>query len=147
MAEIDRAFSYDEKGQPVMVLYRNRPPVTTFRLAGAPKVEGYVIDLADAWMYSSESYPTLVRVFYGYDSVGNPMIGEEIMNFDRAMYAKCSELCHQFDLGLITSRKMADIASMIEDGIEELLRMPPKGERPEQLGHSEMTKLTVEQRK
>jgi len=125
MAELERAYSYDEKGQPVMVIYKKRPPVKTFRLK-IPKVEAYIIPLDDAFMFSHDHYPALVRVFYGYDQAGNAMHGEKVLTYDQAMFAKCEELCHQFDLGLITSRKMADIASMIEDGIDELVKMPPQ---------------------
>ena len=125
MAELERAYSYDENGQPVMVIYKKRPPVKTFRLK-MPKVEAYIIPLDDVWMFSRDHYPALVRVFYGFDQQGNPIHGEKVLTYEQAMYAKCDELCQQFDLGLVTSRKMADIASMIEDGIDELVRMKPQ---------------------
>lgn len=130
MSELDRAYTYDNEGQPVMVIYKSKAPVTTFRLE-IPKVEGYVIPLDDAWMFSRDHYPALVPVFYGYDKQGNAMTGDKVLTYDQAMFAKCEELCHRFDLGLITSRKMAEIASLIEDGIDELVKMPPQGERPD----------------
>ena len=125
MSELERAFSYDDDGRPVMVIYKRQSPVTTFRLK-TPKVEGYLIPLDDAWMFARDKYPALVRVFYGFDQQGNPIHGEKVLTYEQAMYAKCDELCQQFDLGLVTSRKMADIASMIEDGIDDLVRMKPQ---------------------
>lgn len=124
MSELAITYSYDDNRQPVIVIYKKQPSVKTFRLK-TPKVEGYVIPLDDAWMFARDKFPALVRVFYGYKN-GVPIHGEKILTYDQAMFAKCEELCHQFDLGLITSRKMADIASMIEDGIDELVKMEPQ---------------------
>lgn len=125
MGDLTRSFSYDQNGSPVMVIYKKMHPKTTFSLS-KKKVEGYVIDINDIWMYSRGHYPANVRCFYGFDAKGQPMVGEEFLTYDQAMFKKCEELCHQFDLGLITSKKMAEIASMIEDGIDELLQLPPQ---------------------
>lgn len=133
MSELEKAYSYDDDGQPVMVIYKKQSPVTTFRLK-VPKVEGYIIPLDDAWMFARDKYPALVRVFYGYNQRGNAMHGEKVLTYEQAMYAKCEELCHQFNLGLITSRRMADIASLIEDGIDELIKMPPQKTEAVSLG-------------
>jgi len=115
------------------VIYKKRPPVKTFRLK-TPKVEAYIIPLDDIWMFRRDHYPALVRVFYGFDQQGKAIHGEKVLTYEQAMYAKCEELCHQFDLGLITSRRMASIASMIEDGIDELLKMSPQKTKPVSLG-------------
>jgi len=133
MSELERAFSYNENDQPVMVIYKRQPPVTTFRLK-TPKVEAYIIPLDDVWMFSRDHYPALVRVFYGFDQIGRAIHGEKVLTYEQAMYAKCEELCYQFDLGLITSRKMAEIASLIENGIDELVKMPPQKTEPVVLG-------------
>lgn len=142
MGDLTRAFSYDQFNNPVMVIFKKQiKPSTAFSL-DKKKVEGYLIDLNDIWMYSRDHYPATVRVFYGYDAKGVPQTGFENLTYDQAMFAKCEELCHQFDLGVITSRKMAEIASMIEEGIDELVAMPPQRE-PEKHVIGE-AKITVE---
>lgn len=128
MSDLDRSFSHDENGNPVMVIFKKMHAKTTFSL-DKKKVEGYVIDLNDAYMFSRDHYPAPCRVFYGFDAKGQPMTGMKILTYDQAMFAKCEEFCHQFDLGVITSKKMADIASLIEDGIDELIGMEPKQAR------------------
>lgn len=134
MSDLTTAFSYDVEGEPVMLIYKKQPVITTFRLE-KPAIEAYVIPLSDAYMFSSEHYPMVVRVFYGIDAFGRPVHGEKVLNFDEAMMAKCNELCLQFDLGLVTTQKMGEIAGLIEDGLEELLKMPPQDEkdRPEDI--------------
>ena len=47
-------------------------------------------------------------------------------NFDRNMYWLCSAIMDRFGLGIVTSQKMAEIATVIEDGIDDLLKAPPK---------------------
>lgn len=140
MSKLLRTYSYDDEGSPVMVIYKKTPRVTTFRLK-IPTVEAYIIPLSDAWMYSRACYPALVRVFYGFGSAGEPLHGEEVLSFEQAMYARCNELCIQFDLGLITAQRMAQIASMIEDGISDLLAMPPQGNRPGSNKYTENVKV------
>jgi hypothetical protein len=130
MSDIKRALTYDTEGSPVMLIYKKPSPVPTFRLI-QPTIEAYAIPLDDAWMFSRDHYNprALVKVFYGFDVAGQPIHGEANLTYDEAMFAKCNELCHQFDLGLITSRKMAEIASLIEDGIDDLVKMPPQAEK------------------
>lgn len=128
MSELKRAFSWDAEGKPVMVIYKEQTQRTTYH-AKRREIEGYVIDLNDAHLFSRDHYPTIVKCFYGFNSAGVPIVADQQLTYDEAMFAKCSELCHQFDLGLVTSRKMADIASLIEEGIDELVKMPPHAER------------------
>ena len=130
MSDLERAFTYDTEGSPVMLIYKKPSPVPTFRLE-KPTIEAYAIPLDDAWMFSRDHYNprALVKVFYGLDTLGRPAHGEANLTYDEAMFAKCEELCHQFDLGLITVRKMAEIASIIEDGIDDLVKMPPQAEK------------------
>ena len=125
MSQLERAFSHDENGNPVMVIYKRKPVSKTFRLE-RQQVEGYIVDLNDAFMFSRDHYPAKVPCFFGFDSYGRPVVRNLTLTYDQAMFKKCAEFCHQFELGLITSKKMADIASMIEDGISELLSMPPQ---------------------
>lgn len=125
MSQLEKAFSWDENGNPVLVIYKLAPVTKTFSL-NRQKVEGYVIDLNDIWMFSRDHYPAEVPCFFGFDAVGLPMTGYKTLTYDQAMFAKCEELCHQFELGVITSSKMADIASMIEEGIDELVSIRPK---------------------
>lgn len=133
MSDLNRAFSYDQNGTPAMVIYKNTPRAKTFRLK-INKVEGYVIPLNDAYLFSRDHYPMLCPVFYGYDSSGNALTDEKVLTYDQAMYAKCEELCIQFDLGLVTSQKMAAIATLIEDGITELIGMPPQKTETKSIG-------------
>lgn len=131
MSDLERAFTYDAEGSPVMLIYKEPSQAPSFRIEKRPTIEAYAIPLDDAWMFSRDHYNprALVKVFYGYNIVGQPMHGEANLTYDEAMFAKCEELCHQFDLGLITSRKMAEIASLIEDGIDNLVKMPPQAEK------------------
>ena len=130
MSDLERALTYDTEGSPVMLIYKKPSPVPAFRLE-KPTIEAYAIPLDDAWMFSRDHYNprALVRVFHGFDVAGQPIDGEANLTYHEAMFAKCNELCHQFDLGLITSRKMAEIASLIEDGIDDLVKMPPQAEK------------------
>ena len=50
-------------------------------------------------------------------------------DFDKFMWLYCSLLVESFGLGIITTQKMAAIATVIEDGIEELLKTPPRSEQ------------------
>lgn len=125
MSQLEKAFSYDTNGNPVMVIYKAQHVTKTFSLE-RKKVEGYVIDINDIWMFSRDHYPAPVKCFLGYDAKGTPITDYRKLTYDEAMMAKCAELCHQFNLGLVTSRKMADIASMIEEGIDQLVSMPPQ---------------------
>ena len=130
MSDLERALTYDTDGNPVMLIYKKPSPAPAFRLE-KPTIEAYGIPLDDAWMFSRDHYNprTLVRVFHGFNIFGKPIHGEANLTYDEAMFAKCNELCHQFDLGLITSKKMAEIASLIEDGIDDLVKMPPQAEK------------------
>lgn len=128
MTELARDFTWDKEGSPVMVIYKKQIVKKTFSLE-KKQVPGYIIDLNDAVLFSRDHYPQVVPCFFGYDDQGRPMTGRKKTTYDEAMFAKCSELCHLFDLGLITSHKMANIATLIEDGIDELISMPPKAEQ------------------
>lgn len=59
-------------------------------------------------------------------------------NFDQFMWWACENICQQFNLGLITSQKMGEIASVIEEGITDLLAAKPMP-RPVDLAVQQMT--------
>lgn len=130
MSDLSRSFSHNQDGQPVMLIYKKLKPTDSIKIAGQRKeISAYVIELADAFIFSRDHFPMLVPVPGGFDELGNAMApGYVMMSYDRAMFAKCEELCNLFNLGVITSRKMADIASMIEDGLGDLLSMKPQVE-------------------
>ena len=75
----------------------------------APKVnpERYIptgFAQGSAWLYSFDHNP----------------------DFDKFMWWASENICQRFQLGLITTQKMAEIASVIEEGITELLAAPPR---------------------
>lgn len=59
-------------------------------------------------------------------------------DFDKFMWWACGDICARYNLGLITPAKMASIASVIEEGISELLAAPPR-EKPVDLAVRQMT--------
>jgi hypothetical protein len=75
----------------------------------APKVnpEKYIptgFAQGSAWLYSFDHNP----------------------DFDKFMWRACGDICARYNLGLITAQKMGAIASVIEEGISELLAAPPR---------------------
>ncbi len=97
---IKRYFSHDEEGKPIMVLHRQDKPQTRG-----------VIQLRDAWLYSEDH---------------NPGFEKQIMAVAKAAY----EYFGSDDLLTLSrksrARRMAEIADVIEGGIDELLSMPPR---------------------
>lgn len=63
----------------------------------------FAIRMEDLWMYTPDKNPT----------------------FDKWMYQVCAYIHKQFNLGVVTAQRMAQIASTIEDGIDDLLKAPP----------------------
>ena len=63
----------------------------------------FAIRLEDLWMYTPDKNP----------------------QFDRWMYHVVSKIYDMFNLGIITTQKMAEVATVIEDGIDDLLKAPP----------------------
>lgn len=47
-------------------------------------------------------------------------------DFDKWMYAAVSTIYDMFNLGVMTSQRMAEVATVIEDGIDDLLKAPPE---------------------
>ncbi|MBF0529199.1 MAG: hypothetical protein HQK55_07995 [Deltaproteobacteria bacterium] len=69
----------------------------------------YGIRLRDAWRFSADHNP----------------------NFDRFMMSVCAQVHEYLDLGLVTVQKMAALATVIEDGLDELIGRPPEDEKEE----------------
>jgi hypothetical protein len=83
----------------------------------------FAIRQEDIWMYTPDKNP----------------------NFDIWMYQVCAFVVEKFGLGVVTSRRMAEIASTIEDGIDDLLNAPP--EPPANSNMREAFEKTIEQAK
>ena len=47
-------------------------------------------------------------------------------DFDKWMYAAVSTIYDMFNLGIMTTQRMAEVATVIEDGIDDLLKTPPE---------------------
>lgn len=69
----------------------------------------FAIRMEDLWMYTPEKNP----------------------RFEPFMMEVCAMLHELFDLGIVTTKKMAEIATVIEDGIEALLAAPPENPKDE----------------
>jgi len=87
------------------VVYTQNGPVLQIRAKnerGAPAL--FAIRMQDLWQYTPEKNP----------------------NYELWMYRVCEKIHELLDLGVLTTKKMAEIAGVIEDGIEELLAAPPE---------------------
>jgi len=99
MAEIIREIIYkqvDGEYEPVLSI---KPKVQR-----DGHVANFAIRLDDLWMYAADKNP----------------------HFDRWMYHVTGEIYKMFNLGIVTSQKMAEIAGVVEDGIDDLLKAPPE---------------------
>ncbi len=103
MAEITREFDYDKDGDPVMVLRKKRPVVTTFQLE-KKAYNSFAIRLRDVWQYSEEHN----------------------LDFKRHMWQICNTIHTILDLGLVTTSKLAAVATVIQEGIDDLVKMKPQ---------------------
>lgn len=102
MAEIIRTIEYkklpgSDDYEPVLYIKPKRP------LMGHE--DNIAIQLNHLWMFSRDKNP----------------------NFVRFMYHIAAMIYQAFGLGVIvTSGRMAEVATVIEDGIDELLKAPPE---------------------
>jgi hypothetical protein len=100
MAEVKTEIIYrmvDGEHQPVLSI---QPKV---------KREGHIanfaIRLEDLWMYARDKNP----------------------DYDKWMYKVVNHIYRQFNLGVIVStQRMAEVASVIEDAIDDLIKAPPE---------------------
>ncbi|MBC2712875.1 MAG: hypothetical protein HGJ94_18355 [Desulfosarcina sp.] len=116
MAEVYRRIEYDDQGDPVLVIHKKVSPVKTFRL-DRPVAPSFAIRLNDVWQYSEDHNP---RFIYHMSQI-------------------CQFLCNLFDLGLVTPSRMGRIASVIEEGIDDLIKAPPQKEELVNLGEVKVT--------
>lgn len=94
---MERYFSHDDEGQPIMVIHN-----------GGPRG---VIQLRDAWLYSEDH---------------NPAFEKQIMAVAQAAYRYFGEGDILVLSDKMKARRMAEIANVIEDGIDELIAMAPR---------------------
>jgi hypothetical protein len=71
----------------------------------------YLIPLDQIWMYSEDHY----------EQVTDKMP----KTFESFMLHKCLDLYELFDLGTPSSRQLAEVAWLIQDSIDQLMKMPP----------------------
>ncbi len=120
MAEITREFGYDNNHEPVMILRRKRQVATTYQLEKKAN-PSFAIRLCDIWQYSEEHNPF----------------------FKRHVWDICNVIHHLFDLGLVTGSKLAAIATVIQEGIDDLVKMPPQPTEKVTLGEVRMRQTSL----
>jgi len=132
MAEIIRSFGYDDTtGLPVMMIRKKTPLLKSFQLEKKTPLS-FCIPLDDAWRYSQKHNRNGGVTF---DHLGNVV---HMQNFIQVMWDACSMIHNLFDLGELTKPKMAKIASFIEDGLDELVKMPPQPKKLVEVGEYEI---------
>lgn len=89
------------------------------------KDKRYLIELNKIWMYSEDHYEQLHN--------GMPK------TFESFMLHKCLDLYELFDLGAPSSRQLAEVAWLIQDSIDQLLKLPPIAPRRKVVGEAEAT--------
>lgn len=98
MATVSRRIEYDDEGQPLLILV---PAGNILRIKKPPS---FAIRMRDLWMYSEDH---------------NPLFVEHIKRV-------CATLVVLFDIEPITMQKLVSIASVIEEGIDDMVSMPPQ---------------------
>lgn len=116
MANVVREIKHDDDEKPVLILRKKTQPTNVIKLI-QPGIKSFAIRLQDIWMYSEEHNP----------------------DFEKWMFDCTAFLCDLFDLGLPTSRKMAEIATVIQEGIDDLINMPPPMQKVKIVGEAEYT--------
>lgn len=104
--------------KPAMVLLASTP-------RSANKEKRYLIKMDEIWLYSEEHY--------------EPVTEKMPRTFESFMMHKCLDLYELFDLGSPNSRQLAEVAWTIQDGIDQLVRMPPTEPRKQVIGEAKMT--------
>jgi len=104
MAEIGRRFSYDEEGKPFMTIFRKIDPHGKF----------FGIKQVEAWKFSEEH---------------NPLFISSMSDLVQQAYA---HLGFQLHVGAsIYRRRLAEMASVVQEGIDDLIEMPPMPKDPD----------------
>ena len=107
---------WDKK--PAIILKAKRP-------RSANRDKRYIITLEQIWIYSEDHYEKL--------HAGMPE------TYESFMLHKCFDLYELFDLGIPDSRKMAQLAWLIQDSIDRLLKVPPYSQRKKVVGEAVAT--------
>lgn len=94
---------------------QGQPLMILRRKRGGPG--SFAVRFKDLWMFSEKH---------------NPL-------FERNMKITCEQVFNLFDLGEPTPRKMAQLAWLIEDGIDEMIKLPPPPISREQVGEGTVT--------
>lgn len=115
--ELSAELGYWEK-KPAIVLKAKYP-------RSSNKDKRYLIELNHIWMYSEDHYEQLHN--------GMPK------TFESFMLHKCLDLYELFDLGTPSSRQLAEVAWLIQDSIDQLMKLPPLETRRKMVGEAEMT--------
>lgn len=75
------------------------------------KDKRYMIPLNQIWLFSEDHYE---------------QVAEHLPpDYESFMLAKCLDLYELFDLGHPSSRQLAEVAWLIQDSIDQLMKMPP----------------------
>jgi len=120
--QIDTEFGYWEK-KPALIL---KPKVPR----SGNKDKRYVIKLNHVWIYSEDHYEQL--------SSDMPP------TYESFLMHKCLDLFELFDLGTPSSRQLGELAWMIEDAIDSLVKMPPYKEMGDMINAEEdKVKLSI----
>jgi len=136
--ELMREIQYDTDGEPMLVLRRKRLFNSTIILQpGTQQV--YAIRLNDAWQFSEDHYPAMTDCLLGFDRSGYPVMERRWLQFDQFMFFKTMELCEVFGLGEPTSRRMANIATLIQEGIDDLIKTKPQQKAMVSIGEIKLT--------
>lgn len=103
MAEIGRRFSYDEEGKPLMVLFRKIEP----------QGKAFGIRQADAWKFSEEHNALFISSMSDLVQQAYPHLGFRV---------------HAG--GEVYKRRLSEMAAVVQEGIDELIDMPPMPRQP-----------------
>lgn len=114
MADIVREIKHDDDEKPVLILRKKPKPSSVIKLE-RPGIKSFCIRMNDIWMYSEEHNT----------------------DFLKWMFDCTKFLCDLFDLGYPTSKKMAMLATVIQEGIDDLIKMPPPTQKIKVVGEAE----------
>ena len=87
------------------------------------KVRRYIIKMDEVWIYSEDHYEQLSE--------------KMPPTFESFMMHKCLDLYELFDLGTPNSRQLAEVAWLIQDSIDSMMKLPPYIPRKEVIGEAE----------
>lgn len=108
--------------------YWNKKPAIVLKAKhprGSNKDKRYLIPLDQIWVFSEDHY----------EKINENMPNE----FEDYMLAKCMDLYELFDLGTPDSRKLAEVAWLIQDSIDQLMKMPPLETKRKVVAEAEAT--------